>query len=178
MPPHNTRKPTHAEPNENNDNVFAQPFVELQSSDFLNEIYKICGTDWMDQLKIYKSDNYFKPKTDGSKQIGRRLFWPTADLTDCGIVRWSFWSTVYLNINNIYDPKITKNNKTSSFLAICSIFEAEVRPSALKILKSLRTKVVSYECPQLFRLQFSSIFEFEIFLYKHKKSKYWHNNHF
>jgi hypothetical protein len=46
------------------------------------------------------------------------------------------------------------------------IFEAATRPSALKILKSRRTKVVLNEFSQLFRLQLSSIFEFEIFLYK------------
>jgi hypothetical protein len=33
-----------------------------------------------------------------------------------------------------------------------SIFEAEVRPSALKILESCRIKVVPNECPQLLRL--------------------------
>jgi hypothetical protein len=50
-----------------------------------------------------------------------------------------------------------------SFLAIFSIFEAEARTSALKILKKRRTKVVNTECSQFFRLQLSSIFEFEIF---------------
>jgi hypothetical protein len=62
--------------------------------------------------------------------------------------------------------KSQKNIKILSFLAIFLFFEAEARPSALKILKSRRTKVVSYEFPQLLRTQLSSIFEFEIFPYK------------
>jgi hypothetical protein len=57
-------------------------------------------------------------------------------------------------------------------LAFFSTIEAKARPSALKVLKSSRTKVVPNECPHFFRLQLSSIFEFEIFPYKNA-SAYW-----
>ena len=57
-------------------------------------------------------------------------------------------------------------------MAIFSIFEAEAPPSALKISKSRRTKVVSIEYPHLFRLQAKSIFEFEIIPYKNDPAYY------
>jgi hypothetical protein len=71
--------------------------------------------------------------------------------------------------------EISKILKNFDFFGLFSIFEAQARPPALKILKSRRTKVVPYECPHFFRLQlflifayfdFVSIFEFEIFPYK------------
>jgi hypothetical protein len=47
----------------------------------------------------------------------------------------------------------------STFLAFFT-FGADARPSALKIWKSRRTKVVPNECPQLFRLQLFLIFAY------------------
>jgi hypothetical protein len=65
---------------------------------------------------------------------------------------------------NFWTSTFEKNSKILNFLAFFSTFEAKARPST--ILKSRRTKVVPNECPQLFRLQLSSIFGFEIFPYK------------
>jgi hypothetical protein len=56
--------------------------------------------------------------------------------------------------------KISKILKNFDFLAFFSTFEAETRPSALKILISRRTKVVPDECPHLFKLQLFLIFAY------------------
>jgi hypothetical protein len=59
--------------------------------------------------------------------------------------------------------KSKKNNKFLNFLVIFSIFEAEARLGALKILKSRRTKIVPNKYMHLLRLWAQSIFAFEIF---------------
>ena len=56
--------------------------------------------------------------------------------------------------------KIEKNCKILIFLAFFSTFEAEARPSALKIFESRRTKVVYNYKRHLFWLQGKSIFAY------------------
>jgi hypothetical protein len=64
----------------------------------------------------------------------------------------NFWTSTF--------EKISKMLIFLSFLAIFAIFEAEARPSALKIFESCRIKVVPNDCSQLLRLQPLLIFAY------------------
>jgi hypothetical protein len=62
---------------------------------------------------------------------------------------FNFWTSTFEKIS-----KILKNfDFFGLFSALFSTFETEARPSALKILKSRRTKVVLNKGLQLFKLQ-------------------------
>jgi hypothetical protein len=70
---------------------------------------------------------------------------------------------------NCWTSTLEKFSKILIFFFLFSIFQAEVQPSAHKILQSCWKNVVSNKCPHLLRLQLLSIFAYFDFGHQHSK---------